>query len=95
MPWRAVKIGVLPSAGGREDAVKSCQLIWCDNVDSAHLQFPSGVIFAMHFVMSAAGADFPEVDQLPDVPSLPDPLVMFDGTPVGKHAAGATSVDLN
>lgn len=33
-------------------------------------------------VASASAGDFPAVDQLPSRPGLPDPLVMFDGTPV-------------
>jgi hypothetical protein len=33
-------------------------------------------------VVSAFGGEFPAVDQLPSKPELPDPLVMFDGTPV-------------
>jgi hypothetical protein len=34
------------------------------------------------FGTSALAADFPPIDQLPSRPDLPDPLVMFDGTPV-------------
>jgi hypothetical protein len=42
------------------------------------------VVFSLTVLPVAAllAADFPPIDQLPSHPELPDPLVMFDGTPV-------------
>ena len=38
---------------------------------------------AISFMVShSSAADFPEIDKLPAHEELPDPLVMFDGTPV-------------
>lgn len=45
------------------------------------LTFPALLAFTCAAAIAAAG-DFPPVDQLPSRPGLPDPLVMFDGTPV-------------
>ena len=42
----------------------------------------SSVILLAMIAAHAAAADFPPPDQLPGNPSLPDPLVMMDGTPV-------------
>jgi hypothetical protein len=42
---------------------------------------PAFAILACNFAL-VWGGEFPPVEQLPSRPSLPDPLVMFDGTPV-------------
>ncbi|HEX4000574.1 MAG TPA: acetylxylan esterase [Pirellulales bacterium] len=54
-------------------------------VSTSSLLLACGAILcgaALSFAASAAPAEFPDADQLPSVKQLPDPLVMFDGTPV-------------
>ena len=36
------------------------------------------------FAAAGSGAEFPSVDELPERPEMPDPLVMFDGSPVAS-----------
>src|SRR5580700_9139445 len=42
----------------------------------------AGLFLTVAGLSAAAERDFPPVDKLPSHPALPDPLVMFDGTPV-------------
>ncbi len=46
------------------------------------LRTVSFLLLLMTMLTSMARADFPDVDQLSERADLPDPLVMFDGTPV-------------
>jgi hypothetical protein len=46
---------------------------------------PAIALWTIPLAFAFAGK-FPPVDQLPSRPNLPDPLVMFDGTPVGTKA---------
>ncbi|HVU89392.1 MAG TPA: acetylxylan esterase [Pirellulales bacterium] len=46
----------------------------------------STAVLVMTILAATARADFPDVEQLPERSTLPDPLAMFDGTPVRTAA---------